>query len=346
LRWKKTLQLLDVHCEGEVGKVVTSGIYDIPGQTMTEKMDYINKVDDSLRRFVCLEPRGAVNQTVNLMIPPCDPSADAGFIVLQADEAHPMSGANTMCVANALLETGMIEMQEPKTVLRLEAPAGIVTATAECMDGKCERVSLDMIPSFVDALDQTVTTEEWGEVTFDIAFGGVFYAVVAVEQLGISITPEHTADLVRAGMAMKEAANAAYDVQHPEIPSIDHIAYAIFVERLDANTVRTCCTLWPGRVDRSPCGTGSSAISAVLHKRGELAVGEEMTTVSIIGSRFRVSLTGETEVDGKTAVLPNVSGRCWTYGMSQLALDPDDPFRDGFALPDAWGPEAMHIKWE
>ena len=130
-----------------------------------------------------------------------------------------------------------------------------------------------MIRSFVDALDQTVTTKEWGEVTFDIAFGGVFYAVVDVGKLGISITPEHTADLVRGGMALKEASNAAFDVQHPEMPSIDHIAYAIFVERPDVNTVRTCCTLWPGRVDRSPCGTGSSATSAILHKRGDLAVG-------------------------------------------------------------------------
>ncbi|MBQ4824547.1 proline racemase family protein [Leisingera sp. HS039] len=343
MRWKKTLQLLDVHCEGEVGKVITSGIYDIPGATMTEKMDYINKTDDSLRRFVCLEPRGAVNQTVNLMIPPCDPTADAGFIVLQADEAHPMSGANTMCVATALLETGMIEMLEPQTVLRLEAPAGIVTATAECHEGKCKRVSLDMIPAFVEALDQSVSTEEWGEVQLDLAFGGVFYAVVDVTQLGIHITPDYTTDLVRAGMALKEAANKAFTVQHPQIPSIDHVAYAIFKEEMEDGSVRTCCTLWPGRVDRSPCGTGSSAILSVLHARGQMNIGDEITTRSIIGSEFRARLTGETNVDGKPAVLPNISGRCWTYGMSQLALDPDDPFASGFALPDAWGPEASEI---
>lgn len=344
MRWKKTLQLLDVHCEGEVGKVVTSGIYDIPGNTMTEKMDYINKEDDSLRRFVCLEPRGAVNQTVNLMIPPCDPSADAGFIVLQADEAHPMSGANTMCIATALLETGMIEMKEPQTVLRLEAPAGIVTATADCSDGRCERVSLDMIPSFVEALDQSVTTEEYGEVALDLAFGGVFYAVVFVDQLGIEITPEYTADLVQAGMVIKQAANKKFSVLHPQIPSIDHIAYTIFAQRMEDGSVRTCCTLWPGRVDRSPCGTGSSAILSVLHARGEIAVGEQITTRSIIDSEFRVRLTGETELAGKPAILPNVSGRCWSYGMSQLALDPDDPFANGFALPDAWGPEAGDIR--
>jgi len=344
MRWKKTLQLLDVHCEGEVGKVITSGIYDIPGNTMTEKMDHINKVDDSLRRFVCLEPRGAVNQTVNLMIPPCDPTADAGFIVLQADEAHPMSGANTMCVATALLETGMIEMQEPTTVLRLEAPAGIVTATVKCRDGNCERVSLDMIPCFAEALDQTLVTEQWGTLSVDIAFGGVFYAVVDVKLLGLSITPDHTADLVKAGMAIKESANKAFSVQHPNIPSIDHIAYAIFVEPLEGGSVRTCCTLWPGRVDRSPCGTGSSAILSIMHARGDVVVGDEITTRSIINSEFRARVTGETDVAGKPAILPNISGRCWTYGMSQLAVDPDDPFARGFALPDAWGPEAGQIK--
>ncbi|SAL44285.1 proline racemase [Caballeronia arvi] len=344
MRWKKTLQLLDVHCEGEVGKVVLSGIYDIPGETMTAKMDYINKENDSLRRFVCLEPRGAVNQTVNLMVPPCDPTADAGFIVLQADEAHPMSGANTMCVATALLETGMIEMQEPHTQLRLEAPAGIVTANVECKDGKCVRVSLDMIPAFVEALDQVVETAEWGKVRVDIAFGGVFYAVVFVDQLGFEIRPEDTDKLVRAGMAIKKAANEAFKVQHPDIPSIDHIAYAIFAQRMPGGVIRTCCTLWPGRVDRSPCGTGSSAILSVLHARNEVVVGDSLTTQSIIGSEFRVRLTGETSVGAKPAVLPNVSGRCWTYGMSQLSLDPSDPFAHGFALPDAWGAEAIHIR--
>ncbi|MBG6202082.1 proline racemase [Labrenzia sp. EL_13] len=251
-----------------------------------------------------------MNQTVNLMIPPCDPTADAGFIVLQADEAHPMSGANTMCVATALLETGMIEMQEPETVLRLEAPAGIVTATATCREGKCERVALDMIPSFVEGLDQKVQTDRWGEVRFDIAFGGGGYAVVPVEQLGLSIIPEQTAALVQAGMDLKEATNAAFKVQHPQIPSIDHIAYAIFVEKMGDTSYRTCCTLWPGRVDRSPCGTGSSAILATLQAKGQVDVGDEITTESIIGSKFAVKLTDVTEVDGRPPTFSTLSPRC------------------------------------
>ena len=165
-----------------------------------------------------------------------------------------------------------------------------------------------------------------------------------VEQLGLKITPQHTAAIVQAGMDLKDATNAAFKVQHPQIPSIDHIAYAIFVEKLDDATYRTCCTLWPGRVDRSPCGTGSSAILATLYAKGEASVGEEIITQSIIGSQFTVKLTDVISVDGKPAILPNISGRCWTYGMSQLAVDPDDPFAKGFALPDAWGPQAMEIE--
>lgn len=344
MRWKKTLQLLDVHCEGEVGKVIISGIYDLPGATILAKMDYINKTNDSLRRFVCLEPRGAVNQTVNLLLPPIDSSSDAGFIVLQADEAHPMSGANTMCVATALLETGMIEMLEPQTILRLEAPAGVIKATVDCLDGACRRVSLDMVPSFVEALGCTLNTEEFGDITVDIAFGGVYYVVVFVDQLGIDISPEYAVDLVKAGMVIKEAANKAFQVRHPEVLSIDHIAYTIFAQRQSDGAMRTCCTLWPGRVDRSPCGTGSSAILSLLYARNEVAIGDQFTTRSIIDSEFKVQVKGKTTVAGRDAILPSISGRCWTYGMSQLALDPEDPFADGFALPDAWGPEAMYIK--
>lgn len=343
MRWKKSIQLVDIHCEGEVGKVVISGVYDIPGITITEKMDYLNKTDDRFRRFVCLEPRGAVNQTVNLMVPSDDPDIDARFIVLQADEAHPMSGANTMCVATALLEMGMVEMQEPQTTLKLEAPAGVVTAMADCDDGRCLSVSLDMIPAFVHALDQTLKTETWGDLPIDIAFGGVYYAIVNVADLGFEIDKHSVTEIVEAGMQIKALANEQFQLAHPDMPSIDHIAYAILYQDMGDGVYRTCCTLWPGRVDRSPCGTGSSAIAAMLHARGRLAVDQAIETRSIIDSKFDVSITGTTEIGGQPAVLPRVRGRCWTYGFSQLALDPDDPFPDGFALADAWGSRAAEI---
>ncbi len=338
MHWKKVVSLINVHCEGEVGKIITSGVPDLPGATMLEKMDYINKVDDSLRRFVVFEPRGCVQLSVNLLLPPTEPGADAAFIVLQADEAHPMSGSNAICVATALLETGMVEMREPVSQVVLETPAGLVTARAHCADGRCQRVSIDMPLSFVEELDFEIETETWGRVRGDIAYGGCYCAIVDVDQIGLKIEPGSARLLVEHGVTLKNAFNAAIDVKHPELPSIDHIAYVMFRGRESDGAVRTCTTLMPGRADRSPCGTGSSANLATLHARGEIAVGGKTKSRSIIGSEFEVELMSEGLVGGKPAVQPRITGRAWLFGMQQLGLDPEDPFPLGYALSDTWGP--------
>ena len=343
MRWAKTIQLLDVHCEGEVGKVITSGIIDLPGATMVDKMNHLNRVDDSLRRFVIFEPRGSVQMSVNLLLPPTRPEAQAGFIVLQADEAHPMSGSNCMCVVTALLETGMIAMGEPETTLVLDTAAGLVTAKAHCRDGRCERVSLDMVPAFVEELDVEVRTDEWDVVSADLAFGGVYYALVDVAQLGLRIEPSQARDLVSAGMSLKKAINDSVKVQHPEIPDIDHVAYVMFRDRDPDGALRTCTTLFPGRVDRSPCGTGSSANLACLHARGEIDVGAKTLSRSIIDSEFEVELRGTTKVAGREAILPRISGRAWIFGMHQLGVEPSDPFPLGYTLSDTWGPYAGEL---
>jgi proline racemase len=339
MRWSKTLQTVDVHCEGEIGKVITAGVLDLPGKTMAEKMDYLNKVDDSLRRFVVFEPRGKAQASVNLLLPPTRPEADAGFIILQADEAHPMSGSNCICVVTCLLETGLLPMTEPETIVTLDTPAGLVRAAASCRDGKCESVSLNMMPAFVEALDLEIATEAWGKVTGDVAFGGCYYALVDADQLGLAIAPDQARELVEAGMALKPLFDAARDVAHPEIPSIDHIAYLMFRQRDPDGTYRTATIMAPGRVDRSPCGTGSSANLACLHARGEVVPGDRIASRSIIGSRFGVDCLGTTEIGGKVAVLPRITGRGWVFGFQQMALDPTDPYPLGFALSDTWGPD-------
>ena len=338
MQWKKLVSLINVHCEGEVGKVITSGVPDLPGATMLEKMDYINKVDDSERRFVVFEPRGCAQGSVNLLLPPTGPEADAAFMILQADEAHPMSGSNAICVATALLETGMVEMREPISEVVLETPAGLVTARAQCSDGRCERVSIDMPLSFVEKLDFEVQTDTWGPLRGDIAYGGCYYAIVDVDQVGLKIEPGSARQLVEYGVTLKTVFNAATDISHPELPSIDHIAYVMFRDRDDDGAVRTCTTLMPGRADRSPCGTGSSANLATLHARGEIAVGGSTTSRSIIGSEFGVELVSEGLVGTKPAVQPRITGRAWLFGMQQLGLDPEDPFPLGYALSDTWGP--------
>lgn len=337
MRWKKTLQMADVHCEGEIGKVITGGVIDIPGKTMLDKMNYINEVDDSLRRLVILEPRGCLQMSVNLLLPPTRPEAQAGFLVLQADKAHPMSGSNCICVVTALLELGILEMVEPVTTVVLDTPAGLVTARAQCADGRCQSVSLDMVPSFVEQLDFPIETAEFGLIKADIAFGGVYYALVDVDQIGLTIAPENARKLATQGVRLTGLINEQVKVCHPLFKELNEVAYVMFRNRVDAKTYQTCTTLPPGRVDRSPCGTGSSANLATLSARGLVETGDKLTSRSTIGGEFQVELLGLTEVAGKSAVLPRITGRAWIYGLHQIGVDPDDPLAAGFMLSDTWG---------
>jgi proline racemase len=337
MRWKKTLQMADVHCEGEIGKVITGGVIDIPGKTLLDKMNYINDVDDSLRRLVMLEPRGCLQMSANLLLPPTRPEAQAGFIVLQADKAHPMSGSNCICVVTALLELGMLEMVEPVTTVVLDTPAGLVTARAHCADGRCQSVSLDMVPSFVEQLDVPIETADFGVIKADIAFGGVYYALVDVDQIGLTIAPENARELATQGVRLKGLINQQVKVRHPLFKALDDVAYVMFRHRVDSHTYQTCTTLPPGRVDRSPCGTGSSANLATLSARNLVEVGDTLTSRSTIGGEFQVELLGLTNVGGKPAVLPRVTGRAWIYGLHQIGVDPDDPLAAGFMLSDTWG---------
>lgn len=343
MRWKKTIQLLDVHCEGEIGRVAIGGVPKIPGNTIAEQLNHINTVDDSLRRFLCLEPRASALGSVNLLLPPKRPEADAGFIILQADQAHASSGSNSICVATALLEMGIVEMKEPETVVVLDTAAGLVNATATCRDGRCEKVKLTMVPAFALELDAEIDTPQWGRIRFDISYGGVFYALVDVGQIGTTIEKANARTLVDAGMVLKDMINRAMPVVHPEIPEITGIAYVMFRDTDPDGTVRTATTMWPGRIDRSPCGTGNSANLATLHARGKVKVGETFTSRSIIGSQFEVGLEAETEVAGRKAIIPAITGRGWTFGLHQVALDPFDPLAEGFAMTDTWGPQAGEI---
>ena len=344
MRWKRTIQLVDVHCEGEIGRVATGGVPNIPGNSIAEQLHYINTVDDSIRRFLCLEPRQGPLGSVNLLLPPKRPGADAGFIILQADQAHAMSGSNAICITTALLEMGIVEMQEPETVVMLDTASGLVKATATCKDGRCERVELTMPPSFVLDLDVEIATERWGTIKVDICYGGIFYAIADASSVGLEINKANARGLVEAGMALKQIINDTIKVVHPEIPEISGVAYVMFRGEEPDGAVRTCTTMWPGRVDRSPCGTGSSANLATLYARGKVKVGDVLTSRSTIGTEFRVGLKAVTEIAGRPAIIPTISGRAWTFGLTQMALDPTDPTADGFALTDVWGPEAGSIR--
>ncbi len=328
--------MVEAHAEGEVGRVVMGGVLDVPGATMLDKLAYLNGTDDSLRRFLVFEPRGYPAMSTNLVFPPSRPDADAAFVVLQGDRAHAMSGSNAICVTTVLLETGAIAMKEPETVVRLDTAAGLVTATATCRAGKCERVRLAMNPSFVHELDVTVDVEGIGKVRCDIAFGGVFYALIDPRPLGLAIEPDQARALVQAGIATHRALNRKLAIRHPEMPAIEGIAYTMFVDRDDEGLLGAT-VMPPGRLDRSPCGTGNSARLAVRHARGEAKPGERVLARSVIRSRFEVGFLGTSTVAGRQAVLPEIVGRGWIHGLHHVGVDPSDPYPLGYKLADIWG---------
>ncbi|MHA1566378.1 MAG: proline racemase family protein [Alphaproteobacteria bacterium] len=337
MRWSKTLTLVEAHAEGEVGRVVTGGLIDIPGQTMLDKMNYINELDDSLRRFCVMEPRGSAQMSTILMPQSPNPLADAGMIVLQGDRAHAMSGSNCICTVTVLLETGRVAMSEPETIVRLDTPAGLVIARARCHDGKCESVTLEMVPGFVEALDVAVDVPGVGRIMVDLAFGGIYYALIDPKDFGLRIRPDNARALVDMGCRVHRALNEQIDVRHPTMPSIDNIAYTMFVDVNDVGELHGVTILPPGRVDRSPCGTGNTARLAVRHGRGTAKVGERTIARSIIDSNFEIFFAGETMVGDRGAVQAEITGRAWIHGIHQIGLDPADPYPAGFMLSDCWG---------
>src|SRR3954451_6672243 len=259
MRATRTFHAIEAHAEGEQGTCYLGSVFPIPGDTMREKLRYINEEDDSIRRYLTTEPRGRPQASANIVYPSVDPEADAGFVILQADRAHAMSGSNTICVVTALLETGSVAMREPFTDVVLETAAGLVRARATCRDGRCERVTLDGVPSFVDTLDRPLVVDGYGTVSVDIAYGGCYYVFVRAEQLGLKLDRQSARDVVDAATAVSMAARRDINVEHPLYPEINFISYVMVIGDDDpGNGSLRGATVLTGRVDRSPCGTGNS----------------------------------------------------------------------------------------
>ena len=340
MRATRTFTAVEAHAEGEQGTCYLGSVFPIPGNTMREKLRYINETDDTIRRYLTMEPRGRPQASANVVYPSMLPEADAGFVILQADRAHAMSGSNTICVVTALLETGTVAMTEPYTDVVLETAAGLVSARATCTDGRCERVTLDGIPSFVESLDLPLEVEGFGTIHVDVAYGGCYYVFARAEELGLKLDRQSARDVVEAAEAVSAAARRDITVQHPDLPEIDFISYVMVIGDDDpGNGSLRGATVLSGRVDRSPCGTGSSARLACMSARGQAAVGQQFTARSMIDSEFIVEIIGETTVGGRPAVLPRISGRGWVVGTRTVSVDPTDPYQEGFVLSDVWGRE-------
>lgn len=335
----REIEIIGCHAEGEVGDVIVGGVEPPPGDTLWAQSRFIAE-DQTLRRFVLNEPRGGVFRHVNLLVPPKNPRAHMGFIIMEPEDTPPMSGSNAICVATVLLNTGLVEMVEPETKLILEAPGGLVHIIAQCRNGKAERISVTNVPSFADRLDAIIEVSGIGTLTVDTAYGGDSFVISDAAKLGFSITPDEASDLAETGTTITRAANEQLGFSHPDNPDWAHISFCQIAGPLTKRggiwTGGNAVAIQPGKIDRSPTGTGCSARMSVLRAKGQMQVGDRYTARSIIGSEFHCRIAADTLIGRKPAIIPEITGRAWITGKRTEILDPDDPWPDGYKLSDTW----------
>jgi proline racemase len=339
MRARRTITVVGCHAGGEIGNVVVGGVLPPAGETVFDQMRTLRDGDDSLRRLLLREPRGSVACHANLVVPATREDCDAGFIIMEPTEYPAMSGSNTICTTTVLLETGMVEMREPETVVRLEAPGGVVEARAVCRDGRCESVEFTNVPCFVEHLDAALEVEGIGMLSVDVAYGGMWYAIADARALGFAIEPHEARDLSLAGERIRAAAREQLSCMHPENPEISGVSIVQIAEPWQGvgKVTKNAVVVSPGRLDRSATGTGLSARLAVLYARGEMRVGDSMTHASAIGSTFDGRIVEEARVGDRSAILPAIRGSAWITGIWQVFVGPDDPFPEGYLLSDTWG---------
>jgi proline racemase len=328
MRLQQVITVIGVHAEGEVGRVITGGVIAPRAKSMFECQQALQRGQDWLRGMLLSDPRGSVNAAVNLVTPPISAQADVGLIVIEADYYPPMSGSNLMCTVTAV------------TLLCVDTPAGLIRVKAECGGGKCRRVSFSNVPSFVLHRQRPVEVPGLGTIVVDVAYGGMIYVIVSADELGFTLAQSEARSLVEAGERIKQAAAEQLPSVHPANPGIHTINQTLFAGPLGLKDGIKCAknavVVSPGRIDRSPCGTGSSARMALMHARGELAVGEAFKHYSILDTAFACSIEATTTVCDVEAVVTNVGGRAWLTGVSYYGADPEDPFPNGYRLNDTW----------
>lgn len=350
MRLTNMITAVDLHACGEPGRVIIGGVLDVPGRTMFEKMKYFEKHHDNIRMRLLREPRGYPALCANVILPPAHPEAQAGFIIMEQAEYPPMSGTNTICVATTLLETGMLPMTEPVTEFILEAPAGLIGVRAECYNGKVTRVTFRNVPAFAVHLDVSVEVPRLGTVKVDVAWGGMFYVIADASQFGLRLTPDEGRDITRISEMIRAATREQYPVVHPDNPeivgpTISQLSGPPAHPQAHYKNVVTLSTgtfdwnnpsTWTGVIDRSPCGTGTSAKMATLYARGQLGLHTDFYHEGILGTLFTGRLVEETQVGPYKAVVSTISGTAWITAINQFVVDPSDPYPNGFTVGDIW----------
>jgi proline racemase len=316
---------IDSHTEGMPTRVITSGVGTLPGPTMLERKLRFEREHDHIRRLLMREPRGHKAMSGAILQPPCRPEADWGVVFIEVSGCLPMCVHGTIGVATVLVEEGLVEVTEPETVITLDVPAGLVTARVQVRDGRATSVAVRNIPAYVDSLDQEVDG-----IRYDLAYGGNFCAIAEASQIGLEVAPERASELITAGLELMAKVPEPVHREDSAIRGCRHVIWT--APPSPGADGRSATAIHPGWVDRSPCGTGTSARMAMLHARGRLALGEPFVHESIIGTRFTGRLLQETEVGGLPALVPEISGRAWITARAEYRLQADDPFPEGFVV--------------
>lgn len=350
MRFSQMISAVDAHAAGMFGRVVIGGVgsLHVPGRTMFEKKRHMEQHQDGFRRLMLREPRGNPAAMVNLVVPPADAAADAGVLIMEQSDYYPsMSGSNVMCVVTVLLECGIVPMQEPQTRLTLDTPAGLVSVLAQCESGRVTGVTITNVPAFATHLDVPIEVEGLGAVTVDVSWGGMFYVIADGGRLGFRLTPDEGADIVDAGERIRRAAREQIAVAHPENPEINVIENTLLFgpPHRSGNSGRSAVVVPSplgetrrarGILDRSPCGTGTSAQLAALWARGQWTTGADFRQEGILDTIFVARAIEELQIGAFKAIVPSITGRAWITGFAQYVLAPDDPFPEGFMVGDVW----------
>lgn len=334
MKFSRSIHAVDSHTMGEPTRVVVGGVPQIPGKTMPEKKKYLEDHLDYLRTAIMLEPRGHNDMFGSIVTTACNPEADFGIIFMDGGGYLNMCGHGSIGAATIAVETGIVPMKEPVTEVNMEAPAGLIRAKVEVKNEKVQSVSIVNVPAFLYKADQQIDVPGYGKITFDISFGGSFFAIVPAKQLNIKLIPENADKLKVLGIQIRDIINKEIKIQHPVLEHIKTVDLVEFFDETDnpkAN-LRNVVVFGQGQVDRSPCGTGTSAKLATLHAKGKLKQGEKFVYESIASTLFTGEIVGTTKVGDYDAVIPQITGSAYITGFCQYVIDEDDPVKHGFRL--------------
>ena len=334
------IEIYNTHCCGEIGDVIVAGDIKLEGETIFEQSKYLFE-NKKLRNFVLNEPRGGVFKHCNLIVKPKNKEALAGFIIMEPEDNPPMSGSNSICVATVLLEKNLIKSNEPYTNFTLEAPGGLIAIKAEVKNKITKSVEIENLPSFVDLMDVKLKTKNYGEIIVSTVFGGDTFIICNARDFNLTIEPKNAKKFVEIAKEIIKIANQEFRFSHPTISSLDYISFCQFIEPVKVNSSQqkegwnTVC-IRPGKLDRSPCGTGTSARLALMKEKNEIDVNEVFISRSIIGSTFETKIKEEVISNGKKMIKPLIKGSAFITGKQELYVSKNDPFPEGYRLNDTW----------